>query len=805
MSNGFGLKNISVRYKLMVLLVLIGTLPAMLVGFVFQIEEKQLRKEVSLLLQKSAYGAGDLIDRSLFERYGDVQAFGFNAAAYDAVNWKNAAPTNPLVMAMNRYTTGYAMYPLMMLVNTHGDVLATNTVGVDKKPIDTEFLYSMNFKEEAWFLNALNGTFTEGKNGFTGTAVGKPSQSPLVQKIYGSDGYTIPFSAPVHDTKGELIGVWVNFFDFAILDGIIGNIYKNALRENMGNPDIMIIDADGNVLLDYEVQQVDADGKLKHDFDELLKKNFVTDPATYIEAAGRAAKGESGVWQGYNPDSEEEAVFGYAHMNGAYDFTGLGWSVLFGVSPSDTFKTLDFVRNKMILFQGVALLISLVLGWIVGIAAVKPLDKAVAVIDNVANGETDIEIAGQNRGDEFGKMARASETLRASVDEAYRLKQMVEDMPTNLMTVDAQSGTINYANKALLKTVSTLEKFLSLKPTDVIGSKIDQLRTPSANLVSNKKLPLRDKLVIGSEVIDVQASAINNKNNEYVGAMIVWNVVTAQVQLADSFESSVKTVVSEVSASATQMQGNAERLNSLADDTKQRSAVVATISGEAAQTATQVAAAAEELTASIAEISAQVQKSSAVATQATEQAENINQSMQLLVEKSGRVGEVIQFITNIAGQINLLALNATIESARAGEAGKGFAVVASEVKNLANQTSKATEEIVQQVQSMQEATKVAVKSVTDIIHIISEISASTAGVAAAVEEQSAATNEISRNITQTAAGTSEISTNIGTVETGAEETGTSARQVLSSAQALSGQAATLSQKVDEFLIMIRKS
>ena len=276
-------------------------------------------------------------------------------------------------------------------------------------------------------------------------------------------------------------------------------------------------------------------------------------------------------------------------------------------------------------------------------------------------------------------------------------------------------------------------------------------------------------------------------------------------QMADSFESTVKSVVTGVSVSADSMRSNAERLSTLAGETKHRSSIVSSVAGQAAHTATQVATAAQELTASIGEISAQVQKASVVSSQASEQASHINKSMHLLVEKSGRVGEVIQFITNIASQINLLALNATIESARAGEAGRGFAVVASEVKNLASQTGKATEEIVQQVQSMQEATHQAVEAVDQIIGIISEISSSTAGVAAAVEEQSVATNQISHSIAQTASGTNEISQNIQAVEHGADETGESSLEVLNSAKDLSTQAATLNSKVDEFISMVRRA
>jgi len=273
--------------------------------------------------------------------------------------------------------------------------------------------------------------------------------------------------------------------------------------------------------------------------------------------------------------------------------------------------------------------------------------------------------------------------------------------------------------------------------------------------------------------------------------------------LAETFEDSVKGMVSEVANAASEMQLGAADVTRIAIDTKERSGRVAHISNDTAQTTAQIAAAAEELSASIREIRSQTQKSSEVAIDATNKAEAAKGFIQSLAEKSEKVSQIINVITGIAAQINLLALNATIESARAGEAGKGFAVVAGEVKSLASQVAKATDEITMQIQTMQEATQLSVNSVMEIITIIANVSESTKTVAEAVEQQSSVTGDIARNIAHTSSGTQDISHNIVSVQEGAEKTGSTAQQVLSSADSLAQQSAQLSRKVDEFLSSIR--
>jgi methyl-accepting chemotaxis protein len=216
-----------------------------------------------------------------------------------------------------------------------------------------------------------------------------------------------------------------------------------------------------------------------------------------------------------------------------------------------------------------------------------------------------------------------------------------------------------------------------------------------------------------------------------------------------------------------------------------------------------VASATEELSASVDEIGRRVRESSEIAEAAVRQAEQTDGRIGKLSRAAQQIGDVVKLITAIAEQTNLLALNATIEAARAGEAGRGFAVVASEVKSLANQTAKATDEIRQQIASMQTVTTSAVGAIRNISTTISEINEVTAAIAAAVEEQGAATREIARNIQHAAGGTSEVSSNIVGVSTASAEAGAAAGQVLSASAALRREADVLRSEIDAFLSNIR--
>ena len=276
-------------------------------------------------------------------------------------------------------------------------------------------------------------------------------------------------------------------------------------------------------------------------------------------------------------------------------------------------------------------------------------------------------------------------------------------------------------------------------------------------------------------------------------------------KMANDFHKNVGGVVQMVSSASTEMQASAEALSATAEETNAQSSAVAHVANETASHVETVATAAGELSSAIQEISSQVSKSSAISGDAVSEAERANDMVKSLDVAANKIGEVVALITDIADQTNLLALNATIEAARAGDAGKGFAVVASEVKNLANQTAKATEEISGQIGDIQSATQNAVNAIGGISSTIEEISAISGSIAAAIEEQSAATQEIARSVEQVSSGTAEVTSNIAGVTEAAGETGVASGEMLSAANELAQQAVILNDEMDKFLIEVRKS
>ncbi len=235
-----------------------------------------------------------------------------------------------------------------------------------------------------------------------------------------------------------------------------------------------------------------------------------------------------------------------------------------------------------------------------------------------------------------------------------------------------------------------------------------------------------------------------------------------------------------------------------ATETSAQANAIASAAEEVSVNIQSVAGAAEEMGATIREIAKQAQQAAQVANEAVTIAETGNKAVLRLGENSTIIGNVIKVITSIAEQTNLLALNASIEAARAGEFGKGFAVVASEVKELAKETSKATEDIRTKIEGIQSDTREAVSSNEKTRNIINKIHEIQNTIAGAVEEQAATTREITRNVADAAMGSTEIAKNITGLAEAAQSTSKGATELEKAAMGLDSMASELEQLVKTF-------
>ncbi|MFO0725356.1 MAG: methyl-accepting chemotaxis protein [Myxococcota bacterium] len=711
-----------------------------------------------------AYLIGDEVDRNLFERYGDVQAFGVNDAIHRRGDWyKTAENDNAIVRAMNSYVALYGMYLVTMFVDTEGRVVAVNSRDAEGKPVDSAKVYTRNFRDAPWFKAAAAGMFTtQGRfsdpqnTKLSGTFMEDVNNDPLVELALGKPAQTIGFTAPVKDGD-KIVGYWTNRMDFQFAE----NVAQDTARDLKVPVQVMVYSGDRLIAALGTVPAAEA------------ADTGIDKPSA--EVLTHLAKGEMGV--AVLPDLKgEQRVHGYAVSTGALGFAGSGWA--YDVSlPVEVAASAAVKAQRTSLAAGVVLLVLIAIGGLmVGRRTTKPLVEMANAAQRMAVGDMDLEVHHKGTDElgvladaframiEYGRTASSSVVAIGAGQTDVKVEPRSEKDGLNLGI--AETGKhVRYLVQQVVGVAEAAERGDLTRRMDVGELRGDFSRLAN---VTNRMLDSMNAPIVAT------TSAL-----ERVAACDLAVRIDAQYQGDHArLKDALNTAVQAVRDALLQVSRGSEQVKAASSQIAGGSQSLASGASEQAASLTQTRAVLENVAQMTSRNAENAQHANALAMAARESSSRGAGAMEQMTAAVSKIraaventAQIIRDINQIAFQTNLLALNAAVEAARAGDAGRGFAVVADEVRNLAQQAKQAahkTEELLQdsirQAERGETITQDVTKNLGEIVgsvqkvgDIIEEIATASREQAAGIEQVHKASTEMDQVTNQNAASSEELS------------------------------------------------
>ena len=445
----------------------------------------KMASEEMLILAESSM---DTIERNLFERYGDVQAFATNQIV-QAPNWSDPSVNATLVEAINNYVRLYGIYSLSMVLDQNGRVVAVNTVDAKNKKLDTAFLIGKDFSNTEWFKSSKEGQFTKSEI-LTGTVVSDVAHDTDASTVFGPDTLVIGYSAPILGNGGEFRGVWRNLADFTLVEDIIRASYDSLEKRGIKSGEVTLANRQGTLLAFLEPS---LSGTIDFNRAEtgVLKK---TKEELATDSIKQAAQGKEGYLRELCPDKNVWQISGFTNSKGALGYPGLGWIMTISVTEQDLLKRVHEIAYGM---GAAAILILLVAAFFIGRSISRPIVACSREVQKLANGDLTGSV-NLKRNDELGTLANSVDTcienLRKMVQEITHTSEALTESASILTeTANSQAAGAEQTNvQAHTVAAAGEELAINSKSMTVSAGEISQASTTVAAAVEEMSSSIQE-------------------------------------------------------------------------------------------------------------------------------------------------------------------------------------------------------------------------------------------------------------------------------------------------------------------------
>lgn len=683
--------KLSIRNKLLAACMLCGIVPTLVIGGMALKAGNRMAEQTVQELKTVSVSIGDKIDRNLFERYGDVQAFGLNHVIRDRNSWYHASQDNPIVKAMNDYVDTYDIYYLTILVDLDGKLIATNTKDADGSDIDTASLYSKNFSDEQWFRDVKQGNYYSSDDGsFTGTVVEHLYVDPFAKQIYNDEGLALGYSAPVRDSYGNTIAIWKNVTKFSLVEEIFQTAYVELKERGLESSELTLLDESGHVIIDYD-PSASGTTDLVRDLSVIGKLKLT---GQGLDAADNVVAGQSGsVIDSYHPGKDIYQCAGYAPLKGALGFPGMKWNVITRVNASEALAGVKSLRNTVLSSAAIILTLITIGAYFLASRLTRPIRSTVQTLSEMAEGDLTRRME-SGSGDEFEDMAESFNEFAKSIESA------IQGLSSNAANLDTSSNELANVSHSLACGAND-----ATGQSSTVAAAAEEMSVNMSNIARSTEEVSRNVKSAASSVEQMNASIGEVAENAERAAAVAGDAATL-VQLSDKKIEDLGSAADEIGKVIQVIQDIAEQTNLLALN----ATIEAARAGEAGKGFAVVATEVKELA-----------KQTAAAT------DDIRRRIEGIQGSTGDAVHAIREISQVIGNVNEVSrtIAAAVEEQR---------IMSRQISETVGQTAIASETVAKGVSE----SAIASEEITQNISRVDKVLQSTA--AGAAQSKSAGDN-----------------------------------------------------------------